>query len=98
MTKTIEAIKTKAVPILKEAGVTRSAVFGSFVRGENTADSDVDLLVEVPRGMGMFKFVALERRLGEALGRKVDLISYKALHPLLKDRILNEQVSIYEQR
>ena len=98
MTKTMEIIKEKAVPILKEAGVTRSALFGSIVRGEETKDSDVDVLVEVPRGMGIFKFIALERRLGEALGRKVDLVSYKALHPLLKDRILEEQIPIYEER
>ncbi len=98
MTKTIEEIKKKVTPILKQEGVKRSALFGSVVYGEDTAESDVDILVEVPRGTGMFRFVALERRLGEALGRKVDLVSYKALHPLLKERIMNERVPLYGER
>ena len=98
MTKTIEEIKEKITPILKEEGITRSALFGSVVRGEDTDESDVDILIEAPEGMGLFKFVALERRLGEAVGKKVDLVTYRSLHRLLKDRILAEQVSVYEQR
>ena len=94
MTKTMEMIKEKAVPILKEAGVTRSALFGSVVRGEETKDSDVDILILPPDGMSLFGFVALERKLGEAVGKKVDLVSYRAIHPVLKDQILSEQVPL----
>lgn len=97
MTKTMEAIKKKAVPILKEAGVTRSALFGSVVRGEETKDSDVDILIEAPEDMGMFEFVALERRLSETIKKKVDLVTYRSLHPLIKDNILNERIPLYGQ-
>jgi len=72
----LEEIKKKAIPILKEAGVTRSSVFGSYARGENKKNSDIDLLIDFPRG------------------RKVDLVTYNSIHPLLKDRILAEQVQI----
>ncbi|PIR57465.1 MAG: hypothetical protein COU72_00770, partial [Parcubacteria group bacterium CG10_big_fil_rev_8_21_14_0_10_41_35] len=48
MTKTIEEIKEKAMPILKKEGVKRSAIFGSVVRGEDKKGSDVDILVEPP--------------------------------------------------
>ena len=41
----LNLIKQKAVPILKEAGVTRSALFGSYVRGDHTSESDIDICV-----------------------------------------------------
>lgn len=90
----LDQIKQKALPILKEAGVTRSSLFGSYVRGEEKSDSDIDMLVDFPRGKGLFEFVGLVQDLEEALGKKVDLITYKSLNPLLKDRILAEQVQI----
>lgn len=98
MTKTIEEIKEKITPILKQEGVKRSALFGSVVRGEETKDSDIDILIQPPDGMSLFGLVALERKLGEAVGKKVDLVTYRSLHRLLRDRILEEQVPIYEQR
>lgn len=91
---TLNQIKEKALPILQEAGVTRSAIFGSYVRGEEKSDSDIDMLVDFPRGKGLFEFVGLVQQLEEALGKKVDLVTYKSLHPLLKERILAEQVQI----
>jgi len=90
----LEEIKKKAIPILKEAGVTRSSVFGSYARGENKKNSDIDLLIDFPRGRGLFEFVGLQDKLKDALGRKVDLVTYNSIHPLLKDRILAEQVQI----
>lgn len=94
MQVSIADIKQKAVPILKEAGVTRSSLFGSYVRGENREDSDLDMLVEVPRGTGLFAFIHLKRKLEEALKRKVDLVTYKSIDPILRDSILSEQQPI----
>lgn len=91
MNDNINNIKQKAVPILKEAGVTRSSIFGSYVRGENRDDSDVDMLIEIPRGTGLFAFIALKRKLEKALNKTVDLVTYKSLDPLLRDSILREQ-------
>lgn len=90
----IEQIKKKAVPILKQAGVTRSSIFGSYVRGEQRQDSDIDMLVEVPKGTGFFAFVRLQRKLEDILHKKVDLVTYRSLHPLLRDRILKEQIPL----
>lgn len=90
----LEQIKKMAVPILREAGVTRSSIFGSYVHGENQQDSDIDILIDFPRGKGLFEFVGLQEKLKKALGREVDLVTYNSLHPLLKDRILNEQIQI----
>ena|SRR3989344_3244758 len=94
MSVNLTTIKQKAVPILKEAGVTRSSLFGSYARGDNKENSDIDMLVEFPRGKGLFAFIGLERKLEEALHNKVDLVTYKGLKPRIRNRILSEQVQI----
>ena len=90
----IEDIREKALPILKEAGVTRSALFGSIARGDNTETSDIDILVEIPRGTGLFRFINLQRKLEQELHQKVDLVTYKSIHPRMRENILNEQISL----
>ena len=72
--------------------VQRIGLFGSFVRGEETETSDVDILVEFSQPVGFFKFLELEEYLQEALGIKVDLVSKKALKPTIGRYILNEVV------
>lgn len=93
-TVSLDEIKKKAVPILKEAGVTHSSIFGSYVRGEEKEDSDIDMLVEVPKGTGLFAFIGLQHKLEDALNKKVDLVTYKSIHPLLRESILKEQLPI----
>lgn len=64
--------------------------FGSVVRGEARADSDIDILVEFSRPIGLLAFVRLKNRLSELLGRPVDLVTPDALKPPLRDGILSE--------
>lgn len=70
---------------LREIGV-----FGSYARGKQKKQSDIDLLVEVKRPMGFIKFMQLENRLSKMLGVKVDLVTKKALKPYIGQRILQE--------
>ncbi len=91
---TVEEIKTKILPILKEAGVIRSSLFGSFARGENTQKSDVDILVEIKKNISLLDFVDLKLKLEDILGKKVDLVEYGAIKPFLRDVILSEQIKI----
>ena len=90
----VATIKERIVPILREAGVVRSSLFGSVARGEARPGSDVDLLVELPGDRDMFDFMDLEEKLGAALGKKVDMLTFRSIHHLLRDRILKEQVPI----
>ena len=94
MTATLKNVTRKVLPVLKEAGVTKSSLFGSYVRGENRADSDVDILVELPKGNSLLDLVRLEKKLEKALGKKVDLLTYNSVHPLLKDYINKDQLQI----
>lgn len=90
----ISDIKRKAIPVLKQAGVTKSSIFGSYVRGEEKKNSDIDMLVELPEGKSLFDLVRLQRKLEGILGKKVDLITYNSVNPLLKNYIQTDQVQI----
>lgn len=90
----IEEIKQKAASILREGGATRAALFGSVIRGETKEGSDVDILVDLPRGKTLFDLAGLKIQLEESLGREVDVITYNSIDPLLKDYILKDQLQI----
>ncbi|MBI3335590.1 MAG: nucleotidyltransferase family protein [Candidatus Portnoybacteria bacterium] len=91
---TIDEIKQKITPILKQHGITRAAVFGSVARGEAGEKSDIDILVEIPHAHGLFEFIGIKNELEDALEKKVDLIEYQAIKPRIRENILNSQVPI----
>jgi len=67
-------------------------VFGSYVRGEQRDDSDLDVLVDLGQGMTLIDLVGLQLAIGEALGLTVDLAVKDALKPRIEKRILAEAV------
>ncbi len=73
-------------------GVRSLDLFGSVARGESGPDSDVDLLVDFDRPIGLFHFVRVQRRLEEILGCRVDLVMRDAVKRQLRDRIFAEAV------
>jgi len=74
---------------IKEIGI-----FGSFVRGEESKESDVDIVVEFEEVPGLIKFIEIEEYLSKLLGRKVDLVRKPAIRKELKDKILKEVVYV----
>ncbi len=87
-------MKRRILPILNRHNVRRASLFGSFVRGEMREDSDVDILVEIDEEISLLDFVGIKLEIEEALGRKVDLVEYSTIKPLLRERILSELVEI----
>jgi predicted nucleotidyltransferase len=77
---------------LEEFGVKSLAVFGSVARNEARPDSDVDLLVEFKRPVGLFTFVRLKRYLEKILGRSVDLGTPDSLKPYLQEPVMREAI------
>lgn len=71
--------------------IRRLALFGSWARGDAREDSDVDVLVEVDPSIGL-RFVELGDELEKALGRRVDLVSRRAIRPSLWERIEPEVI------
>ena len=74
--------------------VREIGLFGSYVRGEESENSDLDILVELEKPVGFFKFLELEEYLEELLGIKVDLVTRKALKPTIGRYILDELVTV----
>jgi len=91
---TTQTIKKKILPILKRQGVIRAAVFGSAARDEMKKSSDIDILVKLKKNKTLLDLVGLQLELQDKLGRKVDVVEYGALHPLIKNIVLKEQKKI----
>lgn len=79
-------------PELAKFGVERIALFGSVVRNEATQESDVDLLVEFNRPIGLFEYIELQMHLEALLKCPVDLVTPDALREEMRDEILSETV------
>jgi hypothetical protein len=80
---------------LRKMGVVSLAVFGSVARNESTQQSDIDLLVDFDRDVGLFHLFEIQHRLEEIIGvPKIDLIQKGAIHPALRERILSAAVKV----
>lgn len=78
----------------EQYGVKSLALFGSVARGEDYPDSDVDLLVEFDRPVGLFAFIGLQLYLEAQLGCKVDLGTPRSLKSSLKASVLREAIRV----
>jgi uncharacterized protein len=86
----------KLVELCRQNDVAKLSLFGSMARGEANEQSDIDLLVEFSRRKSLLALVSLERKISDALGRKVDLLTEAAISPYLRDRIKGDAQVIYE--
>jgi len=89
----IDALKIHRAE-LREQGVKSLALFGSAARDEFAPGSDIDLLVEFDRPIGMFHFLRVRRRLLEILGCDVDLATRAALREEMREAILKEAIDV----
>lgn len=91
--KLSELVKAKRSDILRlseKYGARNVRLFGSVLHGEESEESDLDLLVKFESSRSLLDHVALMQDLEELLGRKVDVVSEKALHWYIRDRVLQE--------
>jgi uncharacterized protein len=91
-TKELKKIKPKIIRVLKKHNIARAGIFGSYAKGKQKKSSDVDILIEF--NDSLLKLVRLERELKNETNMKIDLLTYKGIHPLLRERILNEEIRI----
>ena len=77
---------------LNHFGVASISIFGSIARGDARPDSDIDVLVEFSRPVGMFEFIDLKEYLESILNQKVDLATQESLKHQLRDQILKEAI------
>jgi predicted nucleotidyltransferase len=89
-----EEIAARVRVLGERYGVRRIRVFGSTARGDARSDSDIDLLVEYEPGHGGFAFVEFCEEIERLLGRKVDVVTERSLHPMIRDRVLAQAVPL----
>lgn len=90
----IQQQKKNILAIARQHGIVRLRLFGSVVRGEETPQSDIDLLVDLEPGRSMFDLGGALIQLQELLRRKVDIVTEGGLHWYLKEKIMQEAVSL----
>ena len=88
---------TKAFPIFQQYGIQYAGLFGSYARGDEREDSDVDILVRMGKPLTLPMFIRLENQLAQVLNKKVDLVTERSLKARLRDTVLNEIKPIYGQ-
>jgi len=91
-----EILKQHKLELKEKYGVKEIGIFGSYVRGEQRRKSDVDILVEFYEDVeiGLIKFIELENYLSKLIGKKVDLVTKRALKPNIGKYILEEVIYI----
>ena len=94
--KKINSLKKIIVPILKKNDVVEAGIFGSYARGEQKKDSDIDLLIKYnqKKRKSLLDLVGLKYALEDKLNKKVDILTYKSINHLLKKEILGSEVKI----
>jgi predicted nucleotidyltransferase len=85
-----EIIEKHKQEISEKYHISEIGIFGSYTRGEQEADSDIDILVSFDKPIGFIKFMRLEFYLSELLGKKVDLVTKDSLKPHIGSIILKE--------
>jgi hypothetical protein len=91
----LEQLKSHQIELHEAFGVKTIALFGSTARGQDTPESDVDLLVEFDpkfNRIGLFAFLRLKHRLEELIQARVDLTTPNGLKTWMRDEVLNEAV------
>ena len=94
MERITERIRSHKGVLAERFHVSDIGVFGSCVRGEEQEGSDIDIVVEFSRPIGLFHFIRLERYLADILDTEVDLVPREGIKPSLKETILNEVVYV----
>ena len=90
----VSEITKKIIPLLKEYRVTKAGIFGSYARGEQKKNSDVDILIKIHDDAGLLTLIGLKLELQKAIKRKVDLVEYDTLRLELKNNILKDEIQI----
>ena len=90
----LQARRTDVLEVAQRHGVTSIMVFGSVARGEESAESDIDLLVTIGPKVSSWFPAGLILELEQLLGRHINIVTESGLNPLLREQVLNEAVAL----
>ena len=80
--------------LARRHGARNVRLFGSAARGQYRPGSDIDLLVDMEEGRSLLDHIALKQDLEDLLGREIDLVTEKSLHPRIREQVLREAVPL----
>ncbi|MEN8264397.1 MAG: nucleotidyltransferase family protein [Nitrospirota bacterium] len=86
--------REEVINIARKYGAKNVRVFGSMARGEESADSDLDIIVEMEHGSSLLDIIAIKQDIEELLGRKVDVVTEASISPYIRDAVLKEAVNL----
>ncbi len=87
-------LKKQLIPVLRKNSVIRAAFFGSFARGDNRPDSDIDLLIELEKTKSLMDLIGLEQVLEDKFKKDFDLVTFNSVNPRLKNYIYKDLIEI----
>jgi predicted nucleotidyltransferase len=90
-------IKEKIIQIMKEENIPYAGIFGSYAKGTETKESDIDVLIDLgeEKNKTLFKLGGIQYKLEKSLGKKVDVVPIDSIYPKLKENILNSVITIH---
>ena len=94
MNTAVRVHRDEILRLAREHGAYNLRLFGSMARGDERSDSDLDMLVEMEAGRSLIDHMALKQDLEALLGREVDVVTEKSLHPRIREKVLREAISL----
>jgi uncharacterized protein len=88
----LQILSDRKSSLLQTYQITSLGIFGSYARGSQTADSDIDVLVDYEKAPSLFKLIELRDYLSELFGMKVDVVTRNSLKARIRERILAEVI------
>jgi predicted nucleotidyltransferase len=86
----LDALKPQVLAVATRHGASNLRVYGSIATGHEHADSDLDLLVDLPEEQSLLGLISLRQDLEDLLGCSVDVTEAETLHPLIRAEILEQ--------
>ena len=86
--------RNEILDIAAKYGAKNIRVFGSMAHGEESPESDLDIIVEMEKGRSLLDIIAIKQDIEELLGRKVDVVTEASISPYIRDNVLKEAVAL----
>jgi len=90
-----DEIKDPIITILRGYGAIKISIFGSFARGEERPESDIDIIVRFDKPKSLLQLIHIEEEIKNAVQHNIDLLTENSINPYLIDAIRRDEVVIY---
>ena len=94
MKQDVQKLRQQILPILRHHQVKEASLFGSYAKGTMKKGSDIDILVRLSKTASLLDFVGMKQELEQSLKRKVDLVEYETIKPLLRESIMRNRIEL----